>query len=247
MIEILRTDAVCQIALNRPEKRNALNMALCADLLRALDDAESSPEVRAILLTGNGPAFCAGMDLEEALRADQNALADLHERLFTVIRRARKPIVAAVRGPALAGGTGLVANAHIAIASPDARFGLTEIRIGLWPLLVIRAVTQAIGERRTTELSLTGRIFTADEAKQFGLVSEIASDPKARALEIAHALAASSQPAIRTGLEYADRIRGLPWDEAGKIGHRMRDQLMESQEFRQLVTEFFAARKRESH
>src|SRR5580700_6007261 len=146
-----------RVALNRPEKRNALDSATCRDLLDAFRKAESDPAIGAILLCGNGPAFCAGMDLKEALAADQSGLADLHERLFTTIQRARKPMIAAVHGAALAAGTGLAANAHMVIASPDAQFGLTEIRIGLWPVIVFRAVARAIGERRATELSLTGR------------------------------------------------------------------------------------------
>src|SRR5581483_7880719 len=165
------------------EKRNALNAALCGDLTAALATAEQNPDVGAILLTGNGKGFSAGMDLDEALTADPGTLADLQERLFTAYTWLTKPLIAAVHGAALAGGMGLTANAHIAIAADDATFGLTEIRIGLWPFVIFRAVSAAIGERRSIELAVTGRIFGAAEAQSYGLVHHVvpAAELEARA------------------------------------------------------------------
>jgi enoyl-CoA hydratase/carnithine racemase len=170
-------------------------------------------------------------------------LAGLHERLFTTINRIRKPIVAAVHGPALAGGTGLVANAHIAVSAPDATFGLTEVRIGLWPVLVFRAVELAMGERRTTELSLTGRIFGAEEALRYGLVSEIAEDPIMRATAVAATIANYSPIAVGRGLDYVHRIRIRDWDHAGKIGHDTRDLLLASEDFKEGVKAFLEKRQ----
>jgi len=183
---------VLRVTLNRPEKRNALNLALCEELVEAFDQADVDQGVGAIVVHGNGPAFCAGMDLRETADVDQVQLASIHELLFTSIQRLRTPVIAAVHGAALAGGTGLAANAHIVYARPDARFGLTEIRIGLWPVLIFRAVQHAMGERRTVELSLTGREFKAAEAKDFSLVSEVVEDPLARAMETAAAIADSA-------------------------------------------------------
>ncbi len=158
-----------RLTLNRPQKRNALNLELCRALVEALEGADRDPKIGAILLSANGPSFCAGMDLHEIDHVDDGALSLVHEQLFTIGARLSKPLVAAVHGAALAGGTGLVANCHIVVASEDATFGLTEIRLGLWPFLVFRAVAAAIGERRATELSLTGRIFGAGEAQEIGL------------------------------------------------------------------------------
>ena len=135
----------------------------------------TTPGIGAILLTGTGKAFCAGMDLAEALQADRSELDELHERLFTVGIRLHKPMIAGVHGAALAGGTGLAANAHILIACEEASFGLTEIRIGLWPILIFRAVKAAIGERRATELALTGRIFDGRKPVSYGLVHELSA------------------------------------------------------------------------
>jgi enoyl-CoA hydratase/carnithine racemase len=242
-LEITKIGRVLRITLNRPEKRNALNLATCRELLDAIDGAEATREIGAILLNGNGAAFSAGMDLQEVLSADRNDLTAVHERLFTIIHRARKPVIAAIHGAALAAGTGLAANAHIVIASADARFGLTEIRLGLWPVIISRTVARAIGERRTTELSLTGRIFSAEEAYQFGLVTEVAEDPQARALELAKALTEFSPVAIAAGLEYVDRIRDLDWREAAVIGHKMRDELMATDDFSEGVRAFLEKRR----
>jgi len=233
---------VAQLTLNRPEKRNALNIAVCRELIAGFDRAEADPGVGAILVSGNGLAFCAGMDLAEVLSADQDELMALHEQLFTVIDRARKPIVAAVQGPALAAGMGLAANTHVVVAGSDARFGLTEIRIGLWPAVVFRAVVRAIGERRATELSISGRFMNAEEALSAGLATEIAEDPKARAMEIAAQLASFSPVAMATGLEHVARTRGLAWSDAAAVNKELRDRMMASHDFREGVNAFLEKR-----
>jgi enoyl-CoA hydratase/carnithine racemase len=237
-IEVARIGRVLHIALNRPEKRNALNGALCEALVTAIDEAQQNSEIGSILVSGNGPAFCAGMDLSET--ADFSAA---HERLFTSIDRATKPIIAAVQGAALAGGMGLAANAHIVVAAPDAKFGLTEIRIGLWPVLVFRAVTLAIGERRATELSITGRILTTQEAKEYELVTEIADNPLDRAVKIATAVAAYSSSAMSAGLTYSRAIRNLPWPDAGRLGQTTRAALMSHLDFKNAAAAFLAKRE----
>jgi len=241
-LEYITIGRVGRISINRAEKRNALSSPMCREMIEAFAQADADPAIGAVMVRGNGTAFCAGMDLDEVLNADQDELADLHERLFTVVQRARKPIVTAVPGIAYAAGMGLVANAHIVIASPEARFALTEIRIGLWPVIVFRAVARAIGERRATELSLTGRTISADEAWHFGLVTDIASDPKLKAFELAKKLAEFSPVATRAGLEYVDRIRGLTWEDAAPIGHAMRADMMATEDFEEGVRAFLGKR-----
>ena len=236
---------VLRLELNRPDKRNALNLELCRALVHALDAAEADPTVGAILLTGNGKSFCAGMDLHEISEANQDATGEVHERLFTVGSRLTKPLIAAVHGAALAGGTGLVANCHVVVASPDATFGLTEIRIGLWPFLVFRAVTAALGERRTLELALTGRIFGASEARELALIVEIADDAAARGLEIAGTLADASPTAIQAGLRCVQESRGKNWRQAGEIAQRMRREVFETADFQEGIRAF--REKREPH
>src|ERR1700688_3152966 len=183
MLQVSREGRILRLTLDRPEKRNALNGALCRELVAAIEEGDRDPAVGAILLRGAGKSFCAGMDLDEMLTPAEAELGPAHERLFIIGRRVTTPIIAAVHGPALAGGTGLAANAHIVIASDDATFGLTEIRIGLWPFVVFRAVVAAIGERHAVELGISGRIVGAAEAHALGLVHHVvaATDLVARA------------------------------------------------------------------
>ncbi|MDE3196495.1 MAG: enoyl-CoA hydratase/isomerase family protein [Acidobacteriota bacterium] len=232
-IEVRREGRVLHVALNRPEKRNALNGALCEALVQTIEEGNADTSVGAILLSGNGPVFCAGMDLSET-----EDFAPLHEKLFTSIERAGKPLIAAVQGAALAGGMGLAANAHIVIAHPAARFGLTEIRIGLWPVLVFRAVVLAIGERRATELSITGRLFEAGEAKEYGLVTELSEDPLKSALETAAAVSGFSANAMAAGLRYSRAIRNMDWKEAGRAGQSTRAALMNHPDFKTATAKF---------
>jgi enoyl-CoA hydratase/carnithine racemase len=242
-IEIAQHGRVLRITLNRPEKRNALNLDLCGELVDAFDRADTDHSIGAMVIDANGPAFCAGMDLKETFEADQVRLAAIHERLFTTIHRVRTPIIAAVSGAALAGGTGLVANAHIVFATSGARFGLTEIRIGLWPVLIFRAVEHAMGERRTVELSLTGREFSATEALAWGLVTEIDANPIERALDLASSLAAFSPIAVGAGLDYVHQIRGHDWEHAGKVGRQTRDRLLTNEDFKEGTRAFLEKRQ----
>jgi enoyl-CoA hydratase/carnithine racemase len=225
--------------LNRPEKRNALNVELGREIVSAIDHADADRQVSAILITANGKAFCAGMDLSEALTPPAE-LAQLHEQLFTFGSRITKPVVAAVHGAALGGGMGVVANAHIVICADNATFGLTEIRIGLWPFLIFRSVAEAVGERRAVELSLTGRIFDAAEARALGLAHQTVpeSEMLPKAWEIAETVAAYSTPAIRCGLTFVREIRGRDAAEASKIGRDVRDQIFRTPEFRESVEAF---------
>jgi methylglutaconyl-CoA hydratase len=243
MLEVRQDDRVLRLTLNRPEKRNALNLSLCRKLVEALDAAQNDPTVSVILLTGNGKGFCAGMDLHEALQADRSELDQVHERLFTAGFYGTKPIVAGVHGPSLAGGTGLAANAHILVAGEDAQFGLTEVRIGLWPILIFRAVKAAVGERRATELALTGRWFTAQEAWHYGLVHEISTSPLLRAEVIARQISEFSPEALSGGLEYVNRTREKSWEESGRIGSEIRQRLMASEGFKEGVSKVLKSLK----
>ena len=242
LIEVKQEGRVLQIALNRPEKRNALNVQLCHELVNAIDHANEDHSVGAMVLHGNGSIFCAGMDLNEAREADQVELARIHERLFTTIQRIRTPLITAVHGAALGGGTGLAANGHILYAKPDTRFGLTEIKLGLWPVMIFRAVQHAIGERRTVELSLTGREFKAAEALYYGLVTDVVEDPLARALEAAQQIAGFSPIAVGCGLDYVHQVRGRDWDHAGRVGREIRDRLINSADFKEGTAAFLEKR-----
>jgi enoyl-CoA hydratase/carnithine racemase len=238
LLEIRQIGRVLKIALNRPEKRNALNAAMCAELVRVIEHAETDPHVGAILLAANGKAFCAGMDLAEIEPGESENLNRLHEQLFTLGARLVKPIVGAIHGASLGGGMGLVANCHVAIAAESATFGLTEVRLGLWPLLVFRAVSSAIGERRAVSLALTGWIFRAAEAREMGLVQEICDDVESRAMEVANEIAAWSPASIRSGLAFVHQIRGMSAEEAAEAARRVRTEIFESADFREGIAAF---------
>lgn len=243
ILEIARSGRILRLRLNRPDKRNALNAELCLALVRAMKEADADSTVGAIVLTASGPAFCAGMDITEVRPGDTEDVNLAHEQLFTIGARISKPLIGAVSGAALGGGTGLVANCHIAIASGRAAFGLTEIRLGLWPFLVFRAVAAAVGERRTLEMALTGRTFGAAEAKEIGLVHEVVPEADEQAMAVAEGIAATSPTAIRNGMTFVQDVRGRNWQEAGEIARRVRNQVFESADFREGLTAFREKRR----
>jgi methylglutaconyl-CoA hydratase len=191
------------ITLDRPEKRNAISSQMIDDLLAALDDVEKNP-ARVLIITGAGKAFCAGMDLDglHAI-ANQSPLDTLKDsrqmaRMFHRIYAFPKPVIAAVNGAAIAGGCGIATLADFTIAAPEAKFGYSEVKIGFIPALVSVFLRRQIGDKRSRDLLLTGRIVEAAEAYRLGLVTEIAPADKlaARAREVAASLLAASPTSI---------------------------------------------------
>jgi len=238
ILELTQHGRVLRIALNRPEKHNALSSALCRDLVDAISRANRDTHIGAIVLTGNGDSFSAGMDLKELGHIPIETINSVHEQLFTLSMRLSTPMIAAVNGLALGGGTGLVANCHIAVTSEQAKFGLTEIKLGLWPFLVFRAVQAAVGERRATELALTGRTFGAKQAYDLGLIHEIAADCNQRAMEIAGDIARSSPATVHSGLDFVNEVRGKDWDTAATIARRVRQEIFDSADFQEGMRAF---------
>lgn len=226
------------ITLARPEKRNAISPEMIGDLLSVLDEAEKSA-ARVVILTGAGNAFCAGMDLE-ALRnlstqtQEQHAAdAERMGKMFYRVYRFPKPLIAAVNGPAIAGGTGLAALADFTLAVPEAKFGYTEARIGFLPAVVSVFLLRQVGEKITRELLLTGKIFDAAEAHRLGLVTEIVAADKLmnRARELGQMLAALSP----TSLKMTKRLI-LRWNEK-EIQRDLEIAIRESAEIRR-TTDF---------
>jgi enoyl-CoA hydratase/carnithine racemase len=243
LLQIEQQERVLRITLNRPDKRNALSSELCRELVDALNNANRDPHVGAIVLGGNGPVFSAGMDLQEVAHLSPQSLSNVHEQLFTVGTRLGKPLVGAVNGSAFGGGLGLVANCHVVIAHKDGKFGLTEIRLGLWPFLVFQAVSAALGERRAIELAITGRIFDAVEAKTLALVHEVVDDPNVRAMEVARVVSEFSPTAIRSGLSFVTESRGKDPATGVQIARRVREELMANPDFQEGIRAFLEKRK----
>jgi methylglutaconyl-CoA hydratase len=197
------TGHLATITLNRPDKRNAISVAMIGELQTALDAIEKS-HARVGILTGSGTAFSAGMDLEMLSAIAQQSAAENQEdsrrmaKMFRRIWSFSKPLIAAVNGAALAGGCGIATLCDFTLAAPEAKFGYTEVKIGFLPAIVSVFLTRQIGEKRTRDLLLTGRILDAAEAKEIGLVNEIVPAEKLmdRARELAETLIAASPSSL---------------------------------------------------
>jgi methylglutaconyl-CoA hydratase len=166
------------ITLNRPERRNAMTPEMQTELISALEDAASS-SCRVLVLAGAGEAFCSGLDLS-ALHSMQDKSAAEHRldaeriaRLFIALYELPIPTIAAVHGAAIAGGAGLAFLCDFTLATPEAKFGFTEVRIGFVPALVSAFLALQVGDKRSRDLLLTGRLIDAEEACRLGLVNEI--------------------------------------------------------------------------
>jgi methylglutaconyl-CoA hydratase len=198
------SDAIAKITLNRPDKRNAVTSTMIADLQTALDAIEKNHSIRVAILTGAGKAFCAGMDLEMLAAIAKQSPAENQEdsrRIAKMLRRIwsfPRPLIAAVNGAAYAGGCGIATLCDFTLAVPEAKFGYTEVKIGFLPAIVSVFLTRQIGEKRSRDLLLTGRIIGADEAKEFGLVTEVVPAQRLldRACELASELIAASPHSV---------------------------------------------------
>src|SRR5580692_5444151 len=203
-------DAIATITLNRPDKRNAVTSAMIADLQSVLDAIEKNHATRVVILTGAGKAFCAGMDLDmlaAIAKQSPSENQDDSRRIAKMLRRIwsfPRPLIAAVNGAAYAGGCGIATLCDLTIAVPEAKFGYTEVKIGFLPAIVSVFLTRQIGEKRTRDLLLTGRILEAAEAKEFGLVSEIVAAD--RLMERAHELADQLIAASPSSLARSKRL-----------------------------------------
>ena len=171
--------AVARVTLNRPEKRNALNEALIDGLKSSLRRASDDASVRVVVISGAGNDFCSGADLASLQKiadgsvAENTADAGSLMELFVLMRQVGVPVVAAVRGKALAGGCGLASACDIVLASAEAQFGYPEVQIGFVPAMVMAILRRNVSEKRAFELITRGAQISAAEAKQFGLVNQV--------------------------------------------------------------------------
>ena len=226
--------AVRILTMNRPEKRNALNMALSQALLEGLRAADSASDVRAIVLTGAGPGFCAGADLSEfaVLTADNAPLverrAELTMELHGAFAKLAKPVVTAINGAAMGGGAGLALAGDIAVMSETARIGYPEVKHGIVAAVVMANLVRQAGRKAAFELVGTGEPVDAARALSLGLVNRVVAPEKLieAALQFAHAMAAVAPQSMAATKSLFYRAADLPLDqalEAGRdINQRMR-------------------------
>ena len=218
---------VALITIDRPDRRNALSAAVIEGLSDELDRARYDPIVRAIVVTGAGPVFCAGMDLKEAQRASRASDAEAERAaiaaaqamadLFVQIHDISKPVIAALNGDALAGGAGLAMACDLVVAADSARIGYPEVKRGLVAAIVMHDLTRLVGDRRARQLLLTGDPISATEAERWGLVNRVV--PAAECLESAVALgrsfAESGPIALATTKKQLDETTRRPRDLRG--------------------------------
>lgn len=181
-IKIQLGESVAWVNLDRPEVRNALNPELIRELTEVFRWLDSRDDIRVIVLKGNGPAFCAGADLAymKAMasfsRGQNMADAERLSKLFQAIHFCNKAVITVVHGACIGGANGIVAASDIVIAATDTRFAFSEVRLGITPATISPFVVQKIGPTAAKELMLTGRRFTAQEAKDFRLVNVVVAE-----------------------------------------------------------------------
>jgi len=174
--------AIGRITLNRPEKRNALDDQIIAELKAALKQADGDGNIRVILLKGAGKDFCSGMDISGLRKMAQASILENIEdaaglmELFVLPRKLKKPVVAAVQGRALAGGCGLASACDIVLASRSAQFGYSEVKIGFVPAMVMAILRRNVSEKRAFELITRGETISAADAERIGLINRVFDD-----------------------------------------------------------------------
>lgn len=196
--EQLGDSPIWRLWINRPERRNALNTALLCELARVVSDI-AQQGARAILLQGREGNFAAGADIDEiATLTPQQALTDARVAAWKVLRDCPVPLIAVVEGYCLGGGMELLLSCDFAVAHPEAKFGLPEVKLGLMPGAGgTQILPRVVGMRRAARMIFSGELFDAATMAQWGIVTDVDADPGSRAQHIAHTIAANAPFAVR--------------------------------------------------
>ncbi len=248
MSEVLRAERrehILELTLHRPQSRNALSRDLIAELTAALRAAQTDGQMRAVILTGAPPAFCAGLDLREVAattpaQAEQDASAFV--ALLEALDGLTKPTIAAVNGPALGGGAGLVSVCDIVVCGTSATLGYPEVRRGLVAAVVMTYLRRLVGERQLKYLLLTGEALPARRALELGLVSEVVPDEEllTRARHYGAMFASSPPQALAQTKVLLQRIRPLPHAQALEEARRLNAAMRTSAESRAGAEQFLS-------
>src|SRR6478736_496870 len=241
---------VAILTLNRPKKRNAIRFELSDYVLRALDEVANSDAI-VMILTGAGKAFCSGMDLDnlKALlgRTPEQNLQDSQTmvQLFRSLYDFPKPTIAAVAGPAIAGGTGLALLCDFTLAVPEAKFGYTEVRIGFVPAIVSTFLLRQVGEKQARDLLLSGRIFGTEEATRMGLITEVvpAEALMNRTRELALLLLENSASSLRATKQLLSDHARMELNAHIDAAVRENAAIRGTADFREGITAFLEKRK----
>ena len=237
------------LTLNRPDKRNAISYELIDDILRALQQVEQSP-AQILILTGAGKAFCSGMDLDNLRsitgRSEEENLTDsaTMARLFRTLYEFPKVTIAAVNGAAVAGGCGLATLCDFTLASSQAKFGYTEVRIGFVPAIVSAFLLRQVSEKHARDLLLTGRIIGAEEAFRMGLVNEVVAPEKllGRARDLAASLLSNSPASLLATKRLLTRYASESLDREIAVAVEENARIRRTADFREGVSSFLEKR-----
>lgn len=238
------------ITLNRPERRNAMTPEMQMELIAAFEETAAS-DFRVLVLTGAGDAFCSGLDLSalqtmsEKTAAEYRADAERIARLFLALYELLIPTIAAVHGPAIAGGAGLATICDFTLATPAAKFGFTEVRIGFVPALVSAFLALQIGGKHARDLLLTGRIIDAAEAHRIGLINEVVAPEELsqRVNALAETLIANSPKSLKT-TKHLIALQDKEWlDAAIALALEANALSRKTADFREGITAFLEKRK----
>ncbi len=239
------------ITLNRPQVRNALSPELVTHFHTALDQVQERDDVAAVIVTGEGTAFCGGADLKvlreiaaqsvEQARQDSKNLMNFFRRIYEF----PKPVIAAVNGPAMGGGCGLASVCDIVLAAEDAVFGYPEVRVGFVPALVAVFLVRICGEKKARELLLTGRVFSAQEAQEIGLVNHVVARESLleKAREIAREIAQNSPTAVRLTKELMKDLPGLSLEKGLIAALQLNTLIRTTEDFKEGISSFLEKRR----
>lgn len=250
-IKYEQNEHIVKMTLNLPEQRNPFTEKLTDELVKAVREADADESVRVIIITGSGSTFSAGGDIGGFKKNFTKSTPQLYEEgiksndLFKLGSNVRTPIIASVNGPALGGGTGFVAMSHIAIASDKAVLGLTELRLGLVPFVILPLVRRAVGDRKMMELMLTAETLSAEEAKEINLVHRVVPHEKLEeeTMKLARTISSYSPLAVRLALEAFYSTEQVDLQKSFDILATLRLVSFQSDDLKEGATAFLEKRK----
>jgi methylglutaconyl-CoA hydratase len=239
-------NAIRFLTLNRPEKRNALNDELIAELKSALREADADENLRAIVIRGAGKDFCSGADLSAlqkiAESSVQENLADAESlaELFRLMREVKVPVIAAIHGRALAGGCGLASACDLVLAAGSARFGYPEVKIGFVPAMVTAILRRNLSEKKSFELITQGFDFSAAEALEMGLINRVFPDESFEndVAEYATAYNKVSRSAVMLSKKLMYEIDGKSFNAALQMGAEVNTIARQTEDCKQGIAKF---------
>lgn len=251
-IEVDVRERIGTITLNRPDKRNALNFELVAELKDAFTSMENDPDVKLIVLNARGPAFCAGADLAylqklQGFSHEENLKDSLHlKELLLKIYTLKKIVVAQVQGNAIAGGCGLASVCDFVFTVPDATFGFTEVKIGFIPAIVMVFLLRKIGEGNARQLLLSGELVTAAEAVRMGMVTRVVPSEKLEETSIEFVkkiLVENSSQAMASTKQMIAKSQSMALEDALNYAAEMNSHARSTDDCKKGITAFLNKKK----